>query len=830
MPNRPLSSPPPLPTPWVGGAGGRPARPWRRVALAATLCATLAGNAWALALGRVVVQSQLGEPLRAEIDVPAITEAEAASLELGIAPPERFRAANLEFNPLVQDVVLTLQRRTDGRTLIVVRSERPVSEPFLDLVVRARWAGGELLRGYTLLFDPPHLRPPAPLAPAVAEPPAPAVTDVRPAQPVPSAPAAATAAPPGTASRPAAAAAPTAAKPASAARVKVQPGDTAGRIAAAHKPPGATLEQMLVALLRANPQAFIRGNVNLVRAGAVLDLPDNAQVAEVDAQEAGRLVAAQTRDFSDYRRRLAAAAPRQDAPQASRAATGTVQAAVAEAKPEASAQDKLTLTKPGSAAPTEERIAQARQRDETQQRVAELNRNLQELEQLRQATATAPADATTPAPAPAAQAPTGVGPQVNAAAPTTSEPAPAPAPEPTAPAAPTPAPAPAAPPTPPAPPVPPADDGIVGTLLTQPWTLPAAGGVAALLLALAWWRIRQRRRTAADAAAPHVDAVGQTVDTEDEAPASSMMYSPSQLDAGGDVDPVAEADVYLAYGRDQQAEEILLEALRLHPDRLPVRLKLLEIYAQRRDVERFAAGAHELHTLTDGQGPEWERACELGQALDPDNPLYRPARGTAAAGAAAGVAASATDAALRTAAAAPADVPELDLRFDAAQAPVQASPPPPPADDTVDLDFDLDLTAPAAQPSAEPTRAPADEGLDFDLDLTTPAAPAVAEAPAGLPPSLEGLSLDLPGDEPPAAESDAGAATAAAEPLGDDLSSLEVAEGLGEADPLETKLSLAREFEAIGDIDGARTLAEEVVAEASGELQERARAFLAQLA
>ncbi|WP_443082371.1 type IV pilus assembly protein FimV, partial [Tepidimonas sp.] len=132
--------------------------------MAAALASTLAGNAWALALGRVSVQSQLGEPLRAEIDVPAITDAEAAGLQVGIAPAERFRAANLEFNALLQDVSLEVQRRTDGRTVIVVRSARPVSEPFLDLVVQARWAGGELLRGYTLLFDPPNLRPPTPVA------------------------------------------------------------------------------------------------------------------------------------------------------------------------------------------------------------------------------------------------------------------------------------------------------------------------------------------------------------------------------------------------------------------------------------------------------------------------------------------------------------------------------------------------------------------------------------------------------------------------------------------------------------------------------------------
>ncbi|MFN3611809.1 FimV/HubP family polar landmark protein [Tepidimonas sp.] len=856
--------PPSLPTVGrpAGGGGWRTGGAWRGIALAATLASTLAGNAWALALGRVSVQSQLGEPLRAEIDVPTLTDAEAASLQVGIAPAERFRAANLEFNALLQDVSLEVQRRSDGRTVIVVRSARPVSEPFLDLVVQARWAGGELLRGYTLLFDPPNLRPPTPVAPAVtAAPPTPAapvVTDVRPAQPVPPAPPSAAA--PGSPSG----AAPTG-RPATQTvtppnkRITVKPGETAGRIAAEHKPADVTLEQMLVALLRANPQAFIRNNINLVRAGAVLDLPDAAGAAAVDPQEARRIVAAQTRDFNEYRRRLAAAAPAQEAPPASRTATGAVQAAVAEDKPQASAQDKLTLSKPGAPAPAEAQIAEARQRNETEQRVAELNRNLQELEQLRQAAsapASAPATPAATAPAPAAAPATagdGAGPQVTASPP--APPAP-PAEPPAPPAAATPPPPPPPPPAPapaPAPAPTPPEAGVVGTLLAHPLTLPAAGGVAVLLAVLAWWRVRQRQRRASSdqPAEPHVDAVGQTVDTDDEAPVSSMMFSPSQLDAGGDVDPVAEADVYLAYGRDQQAEEILLEALRLHPDRLPVRLKLLEIYAQRPDAARFEAAARELHTLTQGQGPEWQRACELGMTLDPDNPLYRPAGaggGAAAAGAmaagAAGMAGAGT--------AAPDDgiVPELDLTFDTPAAESVSAPTATAAPAADDLDFDLDLTeqAPApeltdastSQPDAA-ARSPADAkdsgtaddmaGIDFDLDIPEPApqsAPSEAAAP-GLPPELAGLSLDLPTDEPPRAEP-ASAATPADEAPVDDLSSLEIAEGLGENDPLETKLSLAREFEAIGDVDGARTLAEEVVAEASGELQERARAFLAQLA
>ena len=122
--------------------------------------------------------------------------------------------------------------------------------------------------------------------------------------------------------------------------------------------------------------------------------------------------------------------------------------------------------------------------------------------------------------------------------------------------------------------------------------------------------------------------------------------------------------------------------------------------------------------------------------------------------------------------------------------------------DEQDLGFDLDLTPPPEAPAPSSELPEEVKGLDLDLDL-----------------DLEGMADAAPTEERPVAQ--------AATEL-DDLSSLEVDEGSG-ADPLETKLSLAREFEAIGDTDGARTLAEEVEAEATGELQARARAFLAQL-
>src|SRR5690606_32890586 len=118
---------------------------------------------------------------------------------------------------------------------------------------------------------------------------------------------------------------------------------------------------------------------------------------------------------------------------------------------------------------------------------------------------------------------------------------------------------------------------------------------------------------------------GQRVDTRDATGGpSSMSYSLSQLDAIGDVDPVAEADVYLAYGRDLQAEEILKEALRSTPDRLAVRVKLLEVYAKRRDTKGYESLATQLFGLTNGAGEEWLKTQELGLRIDPESPLYQP--------------------------------------------------------------------------------------------------------------------------------------------------------------------------------------------------------------
>lgn len=901
----------------TGATGSRGLARLHAVAAAALLCTSLAyqGDAQALALGRIAVQSALGEPLRAEIDIPEISADEAASLRVGVAPVDAFRAAGMDFNAALAELQISLQRRPDGRQYLRVTSPRPVNEPFMDMILEANWSSGRIVRDYTLLFDPPNLRQtaPAPLAPAVgAQPPVaspqpPAPTTAPPAAPAPAravtppasrAPAPAPA--PQRAVTPAAPAAPApapaAATPADPGSVRVRPGETASRIATRHLPANVSLDQMLVAMLRGNPNAFIDGNVNRIKAGAVLDLPAEAEAGAIGAAEARQVIAAQSRDFNDFRRRLATKVPAAAVASADRQASGRIQAEVEDKKPVAQTQDKLTLSKGATASEQEAKIAQERQSQEAATRAAELSRNIEELAKLGTSTAaaTAPATpalpattATTPglsvagAPATATSATESAAPATatpSAAAAVTETAAPDAQPPTAAPPAPAPAPAPL-----PAPEV--QEPGFIAQLTENPLVLPAAGGLLALLAGLGIYRLRQRKKSnGVDSSFLESrlqpdsffgSSGGQRIDTaEAAASGSSMVYSPSQLDAAGDVDPVAEADVYLAYGRDLQAEEILKEAMRSTPTRVAIHNKLLEIYAKRRDAKAFEVVATEAFGLTQGQGPEWEHACELGRELDPGNPLYQPGGAPApkpgAAMGAATVPFGASTLAQHTTPGGPVGPAEaasvgLDLDLDLDQptghgdllasepvpldarlsgmddlkatdsltrAPVTDEPAGPAS---MSMDFDLDFPS---EPIALTPQAPTDASPrmddqlptfdagevlpDFELDQPPVLTPVPDEAPVVPPPAdmlsfdLSDINLDL--DPSPAQQA------SSPDTMPSELS------GLTAENPLETKLSLAEEFRAIGDLEGARSLAEEVLAEASGALKSKATAFLNDLA
>ncbi len=896
---------------------------WRIGALASAiaLLGSLASlEAHALALGRITVQSALGEPLRAEIDIADINADEASSLRAGVAGADTFKAAGLEYSSVVAGLEVNLQRRADGRAYLRLSSNRPVTEPFVDLILEANWSSGRVTRDYTMLFDPPSLRSGS--AGAAVTPTAPILSRPAAAHAVSPARGAAAARPAPVAKAPPAKASPAEKAPAEGKQVTVKAGDTAGKIAAQNKPASVSLDQMLVALLRSNPEAFIGGNINRIRSGAVLDVPSAEAASAIAPGEATQTIVAQSKDFNAFRRKLAEGVPTTQVASADRQAGGKVQAKVEDRAPATATPDKLTLSKGAvqgkPATATEDQIAKDKQAKDAAARVAELSKNISDLNKLGAAPAAtaapaaaaapgmavpAPSGVAVPAPAPVAAASsakasattagTGVaGPAVPAsatAAPPVMQAASAAgssaataaaAMAPTSAASPSAAPlasasqpastasTAAAPATvvaakkPVVTAPPPPEPSLIDELLENPMVLPGAGGLLALLAGFGFYRYRQRNNgTQVDSSflesRLQPDSFfgasgGQRIDTnESNVTGSSLVYSPSQLDAAGDVDPVAEADVYLAYGRDLQAEEILKEAVRTSPLRVAIHAKLMEIYAKRRDSKAFETVAIEAFNLTQGNGPEWAYISEMGRELDPANPMYQPGGQPVGASHMADAAAFSPFGTVAQVAQgvqpepAPVSAPVLDLDLDLdfslgdepdaattpaaiatlAQAPLQPAPEPTvavkPAAALDDLDMDFGVATVALPVTATPaeTSQPKitflSEGLDFATEPLAAAKPvqppkaAAAPAPASadggmLEFDLSSLSLDLG----PTTESPVHDATAASN------------------DPLETKFLLAEEFRALGDADGARSLAEEVLATASGPLKVKAQAFL----
>ena len=857
---------------------------WKFSVLAAAAVALTgfhADDAYALALGHITVQSALGEPLRAEIDLPQITPAEADTLRATTASPEVFRAQGMEFNPAVNNLRMQLQRRPDGTAVLRLSSDRPVNDPFVDLVLDATWGSGHIVRSYTMLFDPPALRRAAPAVTAAPQVSAPMVRAQSQESSAPITPrVAAPSAPRAPRSTPVASP-----RPAPADGVTVQAGDTAGRLANAYRPASVSLDQMLVALMRANPDAFIQGNVNRVKAGAVLQMPDEATALATPVGEARQVMAAQSRDFNAFRRKLAAAAPTAEVAAAERSASGTVQARVEDKKPATAAPDKLTLSKgaiTGQKA-AEDQLAKDKQASEASARMAELSKNIDELNKISAASAPVGAPAA-PASAPGAVAvatpagmpaqPAASEPVAVAASPTASAPAvpEAAASDPVVPAeaaAPASAPVTAPAPTPAPPPAPAPEPSFLSDLMEDP--LVPAGGLLALIALGGYgaYRVVQRRRANAGVDSSFMDSRaqpdsffgasgGQQVDTANSemTTGSSMAYSPSQLDAGGDVDPVAEADVYLAYGRDLQAEEILKEAIRHNPARVSVHVKLAEIYAKRQDRKALEVVAGDVFKLTQGEGPDWTRVAELGRDLAQENPLYQPGGrpgallSDATAASTAGLAGSAMAAATTL----PPDL-DLDLDLDLPEDALSEAPAAPggfaaaaataTAANAADAGYNTgnvesealpQLDLPPSLPTEQSAVAAApDVGLPAMADLDFPSSDDLTMLPSGAMPlttstssapletapmefDLGDLTLDLGAPAKPAALPPEAALAAA-----------DIGVEAAADDPLATKLALAQEFNAIGDTDGARTLVEEVVAESSGALKARAQRMLADL-
>ncbi|MGH8768839.1 MAG: FimV/HubP family polar landmark protein [Burkholderiales bacterium] len=684
----------------------------------------------------------------------------------------------------------------------------------------------------------------------------------------------------------------------------VKRGDTLFKIALATKPADVSLEQMLALLFRGNPDAFAGKNMNRLKAGKIIKLPSPDQFGSVAQADARKQVLVQARNWNAYREQLAVKAgeakPAEEPAQ--QAAAGKITAKVEDQAAAADQQPKevlkLSQSEPAAAAAAgapagdakagqrqarvraleEELVARDKSVKDANERVSKLEKTIKDLQALLEIKnkgmadlqkPAAPEAAATPAqPVPAQPAPKPDAkpePQATAPAP---EAKPAPAQTPADSAAPRPK-TETAPPSQPAPPPkrapkpapPPAPEpSLMDRALEKPVYLGAGLGVLVLIGALAVRAVKRRRESKADAeeagpasvvGAASLSRAFSSTDTDLRA-ANARAAS----DIAEEVDPVAEAEIFLAYGRDAQAEDLLKEALAATPRRYEIHLKLLQIFANRKDTKAFEQMARELQQGTGGGGNLWDQAVRLGYQVDPDNPRYaagRPSGGEAAAGAtiAASGAADNVDFNIGLGDQNATTATDIDLGDDGRQLDRSHVIDPsafgshedttvmrPGAASTVDFSVDLPPAGSAAEESEAPKKQDGNV-IDFEFDLSALAAPSASEpaakepkpAAGGLDFDMSGTSLETPGEPK--------AGSRAAQEL--DLSGINLdlgaetspqASATGKDDhwyDVQTKFDLAKAYQEMGDKDGAREILKEVLQEGDAQQKAAAQTVLANL-
>jgi pilus assembly protein FimV len=375
-------------------------RSWGLRGLACAALLVFSGAAMALGLGEIRVKSQPGQPLVAEIPIISSEPGELEQLQVRLASPVTFERVGLARpEGLINNLSFAVGLSDDGRAVVRVTSQEPVQVAALNFLIEVDWGQGRLVREYSALVDTPGALAAAsepiiqaPLPPpsniiirepeaAVASEPAPVPVQIP--APAPPAPAPVAAA--------AAVATPASTVPATAnGQVEVQRGQTLSQIAR-ELGQGYSLDQTMLALLRANPEAFINGNINRLKQGAVLRVPQSEEQAQLGKAEAAALVRDQMAEWRQARRpipqpvesvatapaptstRVPATAPRvaearlEIAPPAASAATraGTQSGIDAEGEGDMLANQQLTLTK-------EELAARESEVQELRAQVAEL--------------------------------------------------------------------------------------------------------------------------------------------------------------------------------------------------------------------------------------------------------------------------------------------------------------------------------------------------------------------------------------------------------------------------------------------------------------------------
>ena len=835
--------------------------------------------AHAAGLGKITVNSSLGQPLAAEIDLLGVQKGELDTLAAKLASPDVFRQANIQFNSALAGIKFSVEKKPNGQPYLKLKTLQPVNEAFLDFLIELNWASGRLVKEYTVLLDPPGFTPTETLAPvavvseakplpAPAEEAKPELLGVPPDEIIGAEAVTEAAVPP--AAEPEATPAPAPEEQKTYGPIKR--GETLRKIAESVKPSDYTLEQMLVGLFRSNKNAFMGNNMSRMKTGPILRVPESSELATIEPNQAIKEVRVQARDWNAYRQKLAEAAG-QAAPTetAKQIATGKITTKVEDqAAPKEPGKEVLKLSKGEPPAGTpggtgnkalqdrirsleEEAIAKEKAVKESNERIALLEKNIKDMQRLleiksqnlaelqQQAGAAKapppaviqPAPAPVPKPAPAeAKAPES---KLAAAKKPEEKPAVVGAAKPAE--APKPADKTTAPP-------PPTQTSLLDDILDNPLYLGGGAGVVILLLGLGYIAVRKKKSlTRFEDSVINADGLkastvfgnseaGVVVNTGDSSVMSDFSGKISGPVKTDDVDPVAEAEVYIAYGRDTQAEEILKEALSKDPTRQQIRLKLLEIYAARKNMAAFGVLANELYAATGGKpGPIWDRVAQLGYVLDPDNPRYESAKSAATLSPRENV---------------PLQPPEMDYNI---ALPVTSG-------DKLETDIGMDSNAPAAEkpftsfgfevPSVEPAKLAADlplesgkpdaASLDFDVGpLPTAGGPAAVPAADEAP--LEMISFDFEPSRPAATPSSPPQAEAIQIDLSGISLTLDEPTGAVADEPardqhwyeVQTKFDLAKAYQEMGDKEGAREILQEVIQEGDAKQQEQAKGLLAML-
>jgi pilus assembly protein FimV len=647
------------------------------------------GMAYALGLGDIKLGSALNQPLVAEIELVGATPEELAQLRAGLASRESFERYGIDRPQYLSQLTFSV-RKDAGRSVLEVRSQSPITEPFMTFLVEVNWPRGRLIREYTVLLDPPVFEQKATVAPPVAAPrtgettaPAAGAVNRTPA-PAPT-PAEAPTAP-----------AETSAAPRAGGEYRVVSGDTLSGIArrqgAASK---GEINRLMIGIYRANPGAF-DGNINRLTRGAVLRIPGTTDLDALSAREAAAEVRRQMQEWKGAgtgtagggeTARLKLVTPTEPVP-----GVGTAPAPAAGAgkggTPGATGADK--------------KAADAK-------RLLELKN-----EEL------ARAQGQKPAPTPAAKPGTATPTPPAAVAPATTPPA-----EATPPAAEAPKPKPAHKPKAVTPP--PAEPSLLDTL-TDNLIYVLGGGVALLLAGFLGFRTLQKRREAetddafrtldrggsAGAPSPSLSTTARLTaeaertnilveEGEDDsgefkapplAPAAEPARSALRAEAPRETrstedtissdtalnleqtDPLAEADFHMAYGLYDQAADIVKLAISREPDRRDLKLKLLEVYFVWGNKDSFLEVARDLSRTRDELAAgEWDKVVIMGRQIAGEDPLFAGASGHAS------------------------DV-DLDLAGDGGPA-----------------GMDLELLGEEQAPAPQPATARRASGDDLDLDL-----------------------------------------------------------------------------------------------------------------